>query len=339
MPRSKEAMPPLFSKPLKLASMCLIVAMIVAPTAHAADPGDLLPYEQRRHCGPGNHRLPENVSAHGMFSKLLDQQFCFLVVMPKSGFHPGRSYRTLVLLHGLGGTPMDWINVAKFHQNAQELMAEGRIQPFITIIPAGENGYWTDWADGKHLYARLVVEEYIQAAEDLFPLLQGAEHRAIAGISMGGFGALSIALSRPDVFGFVAALSPTDMELALKSTPRRTLYLDVVGRPADQKALARVNPWHLVQSGAGSTQTFSLVYGSREAPKFSDGTKRLFKAMRGMKQRVQLREVPRAVHSWATWSGETQEWWLGNLTQFWPPDPSPDGATGGVRVESESGQR
>lgn len=327
---SKEAMCPQLLKQFRFVWACLLGSLLLSLPARAQLAPNLLPYEERRHCGLGNHRLPEFVTAHGMYSKLLNRQLCYLVVMPKSGFHPGRSYRTLVLLHGLGGSPTDWINTAKFHEMAQEMMADGKIQPFITIIPAGENGYWTDWPDEKHPYARLVVEEYMHAAEDLFPLLEGSEHRAIAGISMGGFGALSIALSHPDEFGFVAALSPTDLALALKASPARKLYLDVVGRPADERALARVNPWHLVRAGRGSTQVFALVFGSREAPKFSEGTQRLFESMLALKYNVQLRKVPGAIHSWATWAGASQLWWLSSLAQFWPPDPSPANSNSGV---------
>jgi enterochelin esterase-like enzyme len=233
---------------------------------------------------------------------------------------------------------MDWINVAKFHESAQKLMAEGRIQPFVTIIPAGESGYWTDWPDGKHPYARVVLEEYLKTAEELYPLLEGPEHRGIGGISMGGFGALSIGLRHPDVFGFVVALSPTDMELALKASPRRKLYLDVVGRPANELAVARINPWHLVQAGAGAAQSFVLLSGSREMPKFYEGTKRLAKAMQAMKRIYHLKIVPDAVHGWATWSGEKQDWWLSKLVAFWPPDPSPSAAPPVPEAGDSSGQ-
>ena len=335
---SKEVMRPFQHNLLYLCLLILFGASFWASNTYGDASPKLIPYEERRHCGPGNHRLPEHVSVHGMHSKLLNKQLCYLIVMPEAGFHPGRNYRTLVLLHGLGGTPMDWINAARFHESAQKLMAEGKVQPFVTIIPAGENGYWSDWADGKNPYAKLVVKEYLQAAADLFPLLEGPEHRAIAGISMGGFGALSIALSNPDVFGFVAAMSPTDLELALRSTPRRKLYLDVVGRNSKEAGLERVNPWHLVQAGRGAQQTFALLYGSREAEKFSVGTRRLHKALLKWKRDVHLYEVPRAIHSWTTWSGVNQDWWLERLSAFWPVDSSPSGAAGKTGSKSDSGQ-
>jgi S-formylglutathione hydrolase FrmB len=203
------------------------------------------------------------------------------------------------------------------------MMDEGRIEPFITVIPAGLYGYWTDWPDGKHPYATLVAEEYLKAAEDLYPLLQdGPQSRAIAGVSMGGFGALSIGLLNPDKFGFMAAMSPTDMEMALGASPSRKLYLDVVGEPVTDKALSASNPWHLVRNGAGKGQIVYLSYGSAEAAKFSEGTKRLYTALREKKRDVSLREVPGGRHRWSSWTGRTQIWWLDGLAKYWAVNPS-----------------
>jgi S-formylglutathione hydrolase FrmB len=273
-------------------------------------------------CGMNDRAMPSNVRAHAMHSKLLDKQLCYLVILPKEGFDPGKKYRTLVLLHGLQGAPSEWIKAARFHEVAMEMMEQERILPFITVIPAGLYGYWTDWPDGKNPYATLVTDEYLKAAEELYPLQEGAENRAIAGVSMGGFGALSIGLLNPDTFGFMAAMSPTDMEMALKASPKRRLYLNVIGDPVTHKGLSASNPFHLVRAGAGAAQVFYLSYGTSEAAKFSDGTNRLYEAMLSQKRRANLRKIKDGRHRWSTWNGMTQKWWLEGLANYWAVNAS-----------------
>ena len=137
---------------------------------------------------------------------------------------------------------------------------------------------------------------------------------ALVGLSMGGFGALSLGLRHPEVFGLIGALSPTDMELATKAQPKRKTYTNVFGSPLDKKRVRALNPRRLVESGAGKGQLIALAWGDREPKKFSKGAHRLRKALRTAGIQARFLEVSGGTHGFAkTWSENTIDWMLKQL--------------------------
>jgi enterochelin esterase-like enzyme len=88
-----------------------------------------------------------------------------------------------------------------------EWILQGRIPPFIMVVPDGERGFWRNWYDGSHPYEDYVVDDIIGRVRQLYPILPGRESTHLMGISMGGAGALYMAFHRPDIFGSVAAIS------------------------------------------------------------------------------------------------------------------------------------
>ena len=192
-----------------------------------------------------------------------------------------------------------------------EATGRGALAPALVVVPQGDNGYWSDWLDGQHAWGALVPEVLVPALRGAYPVEERPGAHAIAGLSMGGFGALSVGLRHPELFGVVAALSPTDLELAVKAQPGRKTYTRLVGRPADQRRLAAINPLHLVQAGKGAGQRFLLAWGAAEADKFAVGCRRLESALRGRGVPVEVRPVPGGGHGFGTtWSPETMAWWL-----------------------------
>jgi S-formylglutathione hydrolase FrmB len=92
--------------------------------------------------------------------------------------------------------------------------------PSIIVSPDGNSGYWSDWfnagAFGPPRYETFVVDQLIPLIEDRFRTLPGRDHRAIFGISMGGYGSLMFAGRHPDLFAAAASLSgAVDSSLAL----------------------------------------------------------------------------------------------------------------------------
>jgi S-formylglutathione hydrolase FrmB len=83
--------------------------------------------------------------------------------------------------------------------------------PSIIVSPDGNSGYWSDWynsgAFGPPMYETYVIEQLIPLIDDHFRTLADRSHRAIFGISMGGYGALMLAAHNPDLFVAAASLS------------------------------------------------------------------------------------------------------------------------------------
>ena len=113
----------------------------------------------------------------------------------------GSKFTVIYLLHGGGADFREWSNdsdVARFAEKG-----------FILIMPEGNSSYYTNSVDRPHdRYEDYIVKDLIADVESRFPVASDTAHRAIVGISMGGFGAITLALKHPRLFAFVGALSP-----------------------------------------------------------------------------------------------------------------------------------
>jgi S-formylglutathione hydrolase FrmB len=76
-------------------------------------------------------------------------------------------------------------------------------------MPEGNDSYYTNAADrSQDRYEDYIVNDLIAHVEQQLPAAAGRANRAIVGVSMGGFGAVKLALKRPDLFAFVGGISP-----------------------------------------------------------------------------------------------------------------------------------
>jgi enterochelin esterase-like enzyme len=138
----------------------------------------------------------------------------FLVYLPPSYNTPQgrlRRYPTLYLLHGSPGADSDWVTGGKVVQAANTLIALGKIGELILILPDG-NGHpgqaseWGNSADGRQNMETYIARDLVKYVDAKYRTLAQNNDRGIGGLSMGGFGAMNIAVHHPETFGFVIAL-------------------------------------------------------------------------------------------------------------------------------------
>jgi S-formylglutathione hydrolase FrmB len=83
--------------------------------------------------------------------------------------------------------------------------------PSIVVSPDGNSGFWSDWyntgAGGPPMYETFVIDQLVDLIDARYRTIADRAHRAIFGISMGGYGATSLAARHPDLFGSVATIS------------------------------------------------------------------------------------------------------------------------------------
>jgi S-formylglutathione hydrolase FrmB len=83
--------------------------------------------------------------------------------------------------------------------------------PALVVSPNGDSGYWSDWwnggAEGPPEYESFVIEELIPLIDREFRTIPDRAHRAIAGVSMGGYGSMMLAARHPDLFADAATIS------------------------------------------------------------------------------------------------------------------------------------
>ncbi len=113
-------------------------------------------------------------------------------------------FKTLYLLHGIFGSQYDWINGTNVQRWADE-------KNLAVVMPAGENMFYVDQPDAHTMYGQFVGEELVELTRRMFPLSRRREDTFIAGLSMGGYGALRNGLKYADTFGCIAGLSTADI--------------------------------------------------------------------------------------------------------------------------------
>jgi S-formylglutathione hydrolase FrmB len=176
--------------------VALLASVLVTPVARAGPAG--LELRSARELSP---RLTEL----RVFSPALAHDANVRVLTP-DGFDPDRDHLPVLwLLHGGFGSSTDWTTAG----DAEALTAG---LPMIVVMPdAGTGGWYTDWLrgtpEGPQRWEAFHLDELRPFIEARYRTRTDRGGRAIAGLSMGGFGAMSYAARHPDLFGFAASFS------------------------------------------------------------------------------------------------------------------------------------
>lgn len=132
-------------------------------------------------------------------SMALRRDMQYRVVMPAS-IVAGTKLPVVYLLHGGGGGFYDWTNYSDVSRYAE--------RGLILIMPEGNSSYFVNAAEPpQDRYEDYIVKDLIADVEDKFPAAGGRANRAIVGVSMGGFGAVNLALRHPELFVFAGGIS------------------------------------------------------------------------------------------------------------------------------------
>jgi putative tributyrin esterase len=115
----------------------------------------------------------------------------------------------VILLHGVYGSHWAWTQKAGVHNTALRLIEEGKIAPMILAMPS--DGLWHDGsgylAHQTQNFEKWIVEDVPQAVKECTPLFSKKSPIFIAGLSMGGYGALRLGAKYPNVFKAFSGLS------------------------------------------------------------------------------------------------------------------------------------
>ncbi|MCQ2354812.1 MAG: esterase family protein [Clostridia bacterium] len=132
-------------------------------------------------------------------SQSLNHDTFINVILPENG--PAEDIPTLYLLHGMHGNHSSWVRKTNIERFAQE-------NKLAVVMPEGENSFYADMKYGKK-YFTYVADELTAFTRRMFRLSEKREKTFIAGLSMGGYGAIKIALRRPERYAAAASLSGT----------------------------------------------------------------------------------------------------------------------------------
>ncbi len=140
-------------------------------------------------------------------SEILGEEMHYSVYLPTGYERSVRSYPVLYLLHGMGGNHSSWIEDGEVNRIASQIITSGDAPEMIIIMPQGKNYFYVNSYDNSARYEDYFIEEFIPHVENEFRIMKRRNKRAIAGLSMGGYGTLYHALKHQDIFGACYALS------------------------------------------------------------------------------------------------------------------------------------
>lgn len=137
-----------------------------------------------------------------------------LQVYTPPGYTPDKKYPVLYLLHGIGGDETEWLRFAHPNFLLDNLIAAGKAAPMIVVMPNGR-AQKNDRAEGNVFAAapafgafeQDLLGSVIPAVEARYGVKAGREHRALAGLSMGGGQSLNFGLGNLDTFAWVGGFS------------------------------------------------------------------------------------------------------------------------------------
>ena len=142
-------------------------------------------------------------------SRILGRNVCYSVYLPKSYLTLGGPWKTLYLLHGATDDHNTWVDPdrGRLEKYADRIFQDQPEKKRVIVIPDTKMTWFRNNPEGEEQYEDFMVQELIPEIEKRFRVAANRENRAVAGLSMGGYGALLWTLSHPELFSRCYAIS------------------------------------------------------------------------------------------------------------------------------------
>jgi putative tributyrin esterase len=243
-------------------------------------------------------------------SKLVGKTLPYNVVLPVNYDKPAarsKRYPVLYLLHGLFGHYDNWITRTKLSDYAANYS-------MIIVTPEGNDGWYTDSASvPTDKYETYVMQELIPDVRGRYRTIETRDGRAIAGLSMGGYGALKFGIKHPESFIFAGSMSGALGAAAWTETDLRGFeiiwktLLPIFG--PENSEIRQANDLNKLYSEVPASRVAALPYlyldCGTEDPLLSSN-RSLAAVLFERKIPHEYRELP-GTHAWAYWDAQVQE--------------------------------
>lgn len=201
-------------------TLCAATAVVSASAQQTPPPITLGPDDKAAFAAaPEGFDKPRESAPHGKIetveydSKSVGAKRKMLIYTPP-GYSPDKKYPVLYLLHGIGGTEREWADNGAPGEILDNLYADGKATPMIVVMPNGR-ARANDRAEGNVFESAPAFGEFdkdllgsvIPYVDGHYPTLADREHRALAGLSMGGGQSLNFGLGNPETFAWVGGFS------------------------------------------------------------------------------------------------------------------------------------
>lgn len=245
-----------------------------------------------------------SVSTLKLESRLLKREVSYRVILPRHYTElSGKRFPVIYLLHGLFGHFDNWTDKTRIDEYSVPY-------DFIIVTPEGGDGWYTDSATVPNdKYESYIVQELIPEIDNRFRTLADREHRIIAGLSMGGYGAIKFGLKHPDKFSLVGSFSGA-LDAPLRGEDNKTLRPSIINVFGTDGSKTRVDNdvYRMIREASpDSIRALPYVYFACGTEDFLFQPNREFDSLL-LEKKVphEYRELPGA-HTWDFWDAQVQE--------------------------------
>jgi enterochelin esterase-like enzyme len=232
----------------------------------------------------------------------------FVYTPPGYDQAPSVRYPVLILQHGSGEDETGWSTQGRAPFILDNLIAAGKAKPMIVVMdrgyaqrpgasPAGgPNGWFQDMRTAFATFGEVVVHDLIPMMDAAYRTIPDRDHRAMAGLSMGGMQTLFVGLQHLDSFAYIGSFSgPIIQNLETSDLSARNQQ-----GPFDTK-IAYGGVFADPAAFNKRVKLFWLGVGSQESDQFKVGINGAVDALRAAGVRVEFFESSGTAHEWQTW--------------------------------------
>jgi putative tributyrin esterase len=237
-------------------------------------------------------------------SKIVNTTLPYNVILPTDyDTSPATRYPVLYLLHGLEGHYSDWVA----RTNVVDYAAEYRM---ILVMPEGNDGWYTDsGTSATDKYESYIINELIPDVQQRYRAIQARYGRSIAGLSMGGYGAIKFGLKYPASFVFAGSMSGAFGVTRFTAKESWGDSVNLFGAVGSETRLAN-DLFNLIDK-LSTARVSSLPYfyfdcGTEDSRLIFPSNRELSQLMFEKKIPHEFRQMP-GDHSWAYWDKQVQE--------------------------------
>ncbi len=233
----------------------------------------------------------------------------FVYAPPGYDEHPTTRYPVLILQHGSGEDETGWTRQGRAQFILDNLIAAAKARPMIVVMDCGYAqragtssplGGSSAWLQNLRVaftaFEDVVVHDLIPTIDASYRTIPDREHRAMAGLSMGGMQTLFIALQHLDMFAYIGSLSGP----IIPNLDTGNLTANRIPEPFDAKTAyggAFADP----STFNKRVKLFWLGVGSAEPDQFRTGIGQAVEALRKAGVRLEYFESSGTAHEWQTW--------------------------------------
>ena len=236
----------------------------------------------------------------GYFSTALKKQMAFNAVFPDNVIAGKEKFPVVYLLHGLSDDYSIWLRRSNIERYAS-------LYGTAVIMPDGDRSFYTNMKHGGAWFTA-VSEELPAFVSRMFPVSTEREKTFIAGLSMGGYGALKTALHFPERFAAAGIMSAvTDIvDKFSNETFDRHLWQDIFGSPEETVADGN-DIFTLIKQVSCKTQKPDIIHFCGNEDFLLKDNRKLRDALESLNWRNYLYQETPGAHSWEFWDRHIQD--------------------------------